>query len=86
VPVVRHCGGADVECHDEPLHVVLPDAQAWREWTMTLGMRRLWAAVPADALPDVLEQVATALEGARGADGMLHLTQTVRYTVAGVPA
>ena len=83
---VRDCGGTEVECRDEPLQVVLPDAHAWREWTMTLGMRQLWAAVPEAALPDVLERVATALEGARGEDGLLHLTQTVRYTTAGAPA
>ncbi len=81
--LVESCGGVDVTCHDEALEVVLPDAEAWRAWTMTLGMRQLWAAVPAAALPDVLEQVAGALEAARGDDGLLHLTQTVRYTTAG---
>ncbi len=81
--LVERCGGVDVTSHDEPLAVVLPDAEAWRTWTMTLGMRQFWAAVPEAALPGVLEQVTRSLEAARGDDGLLHLTQTVRYTTAG---
>lgn len=73
-------GAVDVESHDEPLEVRLPDAAAWRSWTMTLGLRQLWEAVPPDQLDGVLTEVATALEADRGDDGLLHLTQQVRYT------
>jgi hypothetical protein len=35
-------------------------------------------------LPEVLAEVEAALEGDRGDDGQLHLTQQVRYTTARV--
>lgn len=74
-----------VDSHDEPLEVTLPDAAAWRAWTMTLGLRQLWAAVPDTALPGVLAEIEAALEPDRGEDGLLHLTQQVRYTTATRP-
>ncbi|NUR16734.1 MAG: methyltransferase domain-containing protein [Dermatophilaceae bacterium] len=78
-------GATDVDCHDEPLEVTLPDADAWRAWTMSLGLRQLWASVPEGALSEVLERVGTALEADRGADGLLHLTQQVRYATGTRP-
>ena len=76
------CGGVDVESVEEPLEVALPDAEAWRRWSMTLGQRRMWGAVPEDRRESVFEQAAGILEESRGADGMLHLRQQVRYTVS----
>jgi O-methyltransferase/aklanonic acid methyltransferase len=78
-------GATDVDSHDEPLEVTLPDAAAWRAWTMTLGMRQLWAAVPDSEMPEVLTRIEAALEPDRGEDGLLHLTQQVRYTTATRP-
>lgn len=77
-------GLTDVECHDEPLTVVLPDAVAWCAWTKTLGMRSLWDAVPPDRLDDVQAQISDALEADRNEDGALHLTQQVRYATGRV--
>lgn len=78
-------GALEVDSHDEPLEVVLPDALAWRSWTMTLGLRQLWEAVPPGDLPEVLNDVEAALEADRGHDGLLHLTQQVRYTIGSAP-
>ena len=76
-----HSAGAlDIDSHDEPLEVVLPDAAAWRTWTMTLGLRQLWEAVPPAELGRALAEITAALEADRGSDGLLHLTQQVRYT------
>lgn len=83
--LVEAAGTVDVDSHDEPLEVVLPDAAAWRAWTMTLGLRQLWAAVPDDAMPEVLATIESALEPDRGDDGRLHLTQQIRYTTATRP-
>ncbi|MEP7333270.1 MAG: methyltransferase domain-containing protein [Terracoccus sp.] len=81
-----HSAGAlDVDSHDEPLEVVLPDAQAWRAWTMTLGLRQLWEAVPPAELDRALAEITAALEADRGSDGLLHLTQQVRYTIGSAP-
>jgi O-methyltransferase/aklanonic acid methyltransferase len=79
--LLRACGADDVSSHDEALEVVLPDAAAWRSWTMTLGLRQFWEAVPASERETLLARVAERLEADRGADGLLHLTQQVRYTL-----
>lgn len=79
--LMRASGAIEVDSHEEPLKVVLADAAAWRDWTMSLGMRQFWDAVPLDRLPGVLDEVAAALAGNRAEDGLLHLTQQVRYTI-----
>jgi len=83
--LLESAGATDVDSHDEPLEVTLPDAAAWRAWTMTLGLRQLWASVPDPELPAVLTRIEAALELDRGDDGLLHLTQQVRYTTATRP-
>ncbi|WP_256794715.1 class I SAM-dependent methyltransferase [Terrabacter sp. Ter38] len=83
--LLESAGATDVDSHDEPLEVTLPDAAAWRAWTMTLGLRQLWASVPDPELPAVLTRIEAALEPDRGDDGRLHLTQQVRYTTATRP-
>jgi O-methyltransferase/aklanonic acid methyltransferase len=83
--LLESCGATDVDSHDEPLEVTLPDAEAWRAWTMTLGLRQLWAAVPDGELSRAMTEIATALERNRGDDDQLHLTQQVRYTTGTRP-
>ena len=63
----------------------LVEAVGPRAWTMTLGLRQLWAAVPDSELPDVLTRIGAALEPDGGEDGQLHLTQQVRYTTGTRP-
>ncbi|HET9128359.1 MAG TPA: methyltransferase domain-containing protein [Propionibacteriaceae bacterium] len=83
--LLEQCGAIEVGSHDEPLEVTLPDAGAWRAWTMTLGMRQIWDSIPPPRREEVFTAAATELEGARGADGRLHLTQQVRYTIGRAP-
>lgn len=83
--LLESCGASGVDSHDEPLEVALPDADAWRAWTMTLGLRQLWTAVPDAELPGAMARIAAALEPDRGEDDQLHLTQQVRYTTATRP-
>ena len=82
--LVRASGASQVSTAVEPLVVTLPDAAAWRTWTMGVGLRQIWTSVPESTLPEVLAEVEAALEGDRGDDGQLHLTQQVRYTTARV--
>ena len=83
--LLEACGATDVDSHDEPLHVTLPDAQSWRDWTLTLGMRQIWESVPETDRDGVFAAAAAHLEGARGPDGLLHLVQQVRYTTGRAP-
>lgn len=78
--LLTDCGATSVDSHDEPLEVVLPDAAAWRAWTMTTGFREAWNSVPEAERESVLAKVSEVLEDNRGSDGQLHLTQQVRYT------
>ena len=48
------------------------------------GCARSGRACPRAPCPSVLAEVEAALEGDRGDDGQLHLTQQVRYTTARV--
>lgn len=82
--LLTSCGAVDVDSHDEPLEVVLPDARAWHDWSMTLGMRQFWDAVPPAEHAEVLARVGERLEADRGPDGRLHLTQQVRHTTGRV--
>ena len=82
--LLTSCGAVEVDSHDEPLEVVLPDPQAWHDWSMTLGMRQFWDAVPPAEHAEVLARVGELLEADRGPDGRLHLVQQVRYTTGRV--
>lgn len=78
----ERCGAVAVETVEEPLVVRLPDVQAYQLWSMTLGQRAMWEAVPAEELPALLESMEAILAETRDANGMLRLTQQVRYTLA----
>lgn len=78
--LLSDCGLVDVECHDEPLEIVLPDVRAWRQWSMSLGLRQFWDMVPAAEQDDLMARIGEVLEADRGPDGQLHLTQQVRYS------
>jgi len=84
VSLFEQCGAVGITSQEEPVEVALPDADAWRRWSMTLGQRQMWAAVPADQQDGVFHQAAETLEQARGADGLIHLSQQVRYTLCRV--
>jgi O-methyltransferase/aklanonic acid methyltransferase len=81
--LLTRAGATDVDSHDEPLEIVLPDASAWRDWSMTLGFREIWNSVPESERGAVFARAAEVLEGSRGDDGRLHLTQQVRFTTGG---
>jgi ubiquinone/menaquinone biosynthesis C-methylase UbiE len=64
------------------VEVVLADADQWYAFSYSHGQRAMWDAVPADDHGKVRAAAAELLEGARGADGLIHLNQQVRYTLA----
>ncbi|RKT78746.1 methyltransferase family protein [Terracoccus luteus] len=80
--LVVRCGAATVRSRLERVELTLPDAAAWRAWTMSVGQRAMWAAVPETERESLFAAATTLLERARGGDGLIRLGQDVRYTVA----
>lgn len=66
---------------DQPL--VLRDVEHWRTWTMSLGQRAMWQAVPADAQDEILRRAAEILAPS---GGPIVLHQTIRLTRAERPS
>ena len=78
--------GAEVpETVTEEVVVRLGDVDAWRRWTMTLGQRAMWEAVPEAELPRFMEEARRILDSTRDAEGTIRLAQEVRFTLAGRP-
>lgn len=61
--------------------VQLRDVEQWRTWTMSLGQRAMWQAVPAAEQPALLARAAVIT-----GDGPVTLRQTVRLTTAERPS
>lgn len=83
--LLRSVGLAGVDTVVEPATVTFDDADMWRRWTMSVGQRRMWSLVPEPEHPDLFTRAAQLLEGARGADGAIHLRQDVRYSLGSLP-
>ena len=84
--LARDAGAVAVTTLVEPIELVLDDVEAWRQWTMSVGQRRMWSLVPDHSRPQLLSDASGLLEDAVEADGRLHLRQDVRYTIARAPA
>ncbi|MFZ1670287.1 MAG: methyltransferase domain-containing protein [Candidatus Nanopelagicales bacterium] len=78
----RQAGFTDVQTWHAEVGVVFADADHWRTWTMSVGQRAMWQAVPAEKVAEVQKLAAQRLSHCIGDDGRIHLTQTIRTTVA----
>ena len=80
-----HGAGATwVRSLDEPTHLTFDSAAAWREFSRSVGQRGMWRFVPEREHDQLFARISRLLEGARGPDGRIVLTQIVRYTLATV--
>lgn len=57
------------------------DTEHWFRWSMSVGQRRMWMAIPEDQRDDVIDEVGRAVERCRKDDGKLGFDQRVRYTL-----
>jgi ubiquinone/menaquinone biosynthesis C-methylase UbiE len=57
------------------------DAAHWRRWSMSVGQRQFWEAIPAERVPDAESSLFTAVEQCRKPDGRLGFDQEIRYTL-----
>ncbi len=58
------------------------DAEHWHRWSMSVGQRQFWEAIPATDLPAVKAGVFEAVERCRDDQGRISFDQLVRYTLA----
>ena len=58
---------------DDPAH--------WQRWSMSVGQRQFWDAVPADRRAEVEAAAFAAVERCRKPDGRLGFDQQIRYTL-----
>ncbi|MEO3937015.1 methyltransferase domain-containing protein [Dermatophilaceae bacterium Soc4.6] len=64
------------------LAVEFADAEQWYRFSMSVGQRAMWLAVPAGQRAEVKEQALARLAETARPDGSLGFVQDVRYTVA----
>lgn len=61
---------------DDPAH--------WHRWSMSVGQRRFWEAVPAERFDEVRAAVYAAVDACRDDEGRIGFDQQVRYTLGRV--
>lgn len=57
------------------------DVAHWQRWSMSVGQRQFWDAVPAERRPEVEATLFAAVERCRTPDGRLGFDQVIRYTL-----
>ena len=80
--LIAKAGSTNAHTWNTDIDVAFEDAAHWHSWTMSVGQRAMWQAVPAEDVAAVLDLAAQRLSECVGNDGRIHLTQTIRTTVA----
>jgi ubiquinone/menaquinone biosynthesis C-methylase UbiE len=57
------------------------DPEHWYRWSMSVGQRQFWLAIPEHQLPEVKAEVLAAVDRCRDGSGIVGFDQTVRYTL-----
>lgn len=83
--LVRDAGFAEVRTVTRTVSPRFEDADHWHRWSMSVGQRQFWEAIPADHLPEVKAVVFAAVERCRDDSGRIGFDQLVRYTLATRP-
>jgi hypothetical protein len=79
-------GYAPVSSSEQVVVSRFRDAAHWLEWVASHAGRQLVDRIPAESLAEATAAAGAELEAARADTGGLHLTTTIRITVAGSPA
>jgi ubiquinone/menaquinone biosynthesis C-methylase UbiE len=80
--LVGAAGFVDVSTTSFETEVVFADEAEWHTFTWSHGQRGMWEAVPEADRGAVRATAGERLEEGRGADGLIHLSQWVRCTIA----
>jgi ubiquinone/menaquinone biosynthesis C-methylase UbiE len=66
----------------EPLEVTFKDADQWHGFSMSVGQRAAWMAIPEPDRDSVREEAGRRLRSYARPDGSISFTQVVRHTLA----
>lgn len=79
--LLADAGFRDVRTVTSSISPRFDDAAHWRRWSMSVGQRQFWDAIPEDRRREVEELSFAAVERCRKDDGRLGFDQEIRYTL-----
>lgn len=79
--LLADAGFVEVRTSHHPVAAHFTDAEQWYDFSMSVGQRAFWAAIPEDERPTVKTEAQRRLNESAAADGSLSFTQDVRYTL-----
>lgn len=79
-------GARDVHTVTRRVDVPWGDVGGWRAFSMSTGQRAMWARVPTDERPGLIDRAGQLLETAHDATGRVVVWQDMRYTLGRAPA
>lgn len=80
--LVRSAGFDHVRTVTRTVSPRFDDPEHWYRWSLSVGQRRFWEAIPEEALPEVKTTVFAAVDRCRDDAGRIGFDQQVRYTLA----
>ncbi|MGH3496514.1 MAG: class I SAM-dependent methyltransferase [Nocardioidaceae bacterium] len=84
--LLSDAGYDEVSTHGQVLPVVFSGADQWHAFSMSVGQRAIWQAVPAAERDRVRGQAYARLAELAEPDGTIAFTQAVRYSLGFKPA
>ncbi|WP_411283722.1 class I SAM-dependent methyltransferase [Lapillicoccus sp.] len=79
--LLQRAGYTDVRTTHLHLGVHFTDPEHWYRFSMSVGQRAFWAAVPEGERPAIKDEAQRRLADLAADDGSLHFAQDVRYTL-----
>ena len=74
-------GFRDVRTVNTTISPRFDDAAHWKRWSMSVGQRQMWDAMPAELVPEVEAATFAAVERCRKDDGRFGFDQEIRLTL-----
>ncbi len=79
--LLRSAGYRDVRTATTTVSPRFDDPEHWQRFSMSVGQRRFWAAIPPEEFDEVRAEVFAAAEACRDGQGRIGFDQEVRYTI-----
>ncbi|UDY37057.1 class I SAM-dependent methyltransferase [Dermatobacter hominis] len=80
--LLRSAGYGDVRTVTTTVCPRFDDPEHWQRFSMSVGQRRFWEAIPPDRYDEVRATLFEAVDACRDDEGRIGFDQAVRYTIA----